>query len=552
LTSLATRLPQYLHTLRYLKLSQLSWRVLYGLTTASPDLRPAPGLRAPSVPRWDPVPNRRVSMTGPAEFVFLNQRRALSTANDWNHPAWDRLWLYNLHYFDDLNAQNAATRVAWHRALIERWIAENPPAVGAGWEPYPASLRIVNWIKWALAGNPLVAAWRQSLAVQVRSVAKRLERHLMGNHLLTNAKALVFAGLFFEGREADRWRDTGLELLAEELEEQVLPDGGHFERSPMYHALALEDVLDLIHATQVYPGVIPDTLVDRWRGVASRMLHWLSAMCHPDGDIALFNDAALGIAPTLEQLASYARRLRVAAVEVGSLEVLRDSGYVRARRGPAVLFVDVAPIGPDYLPGHGHADTLGFELSLSGERWIVDSGCSLYEQSAERLRQRSTQAHNTVVVDGHDSSEVWASFRVARRARVSDVRVSDARDETTVSGAHDGFRRLGGNVIHRRAWRLDTLGLAIEDSLDGAYSCAEAFLHFHPEVSIEQTSATSARLQRSGRDVGLECKGGEISVGQSTWHPEFGLALPCRRVRIGFEGSRVTTRFQWSEQTVGR
>ncbi|WP_244086282.1 hypothetical protein, partial [Desulforhabdus sp. TSK] len=41
-------------------------------------------------------------MTGPWRFCFLNEEKTLRASTDWNHPGWDRLWLYNLHYFDDL------------------------------------------------------------------------------------------------------------------------------------------------------------------------------------------------------------------------------------------------------------------------------------------------------------------------------------------------------------------------------------------------------------------------------------------------------------------
>ena len=154
-------------------------------------------------------------------------------------------------------------RHPWHLALLQRWVNENPPGHGNGWEPYPTSLRIVNWIKWSLTfatkpgGVPAVLppACLQSLAVQARWLSSRLEHHLLGNHLFANAKALVYAGAFFVGPEADRWRHLGLRLLARELDEQILPDGGHFERSPMYHAILLEDVLDLINLAGAYPGL---------------------------------------------------------------------------------------------------------------------------------------------------------------------------------------------------------------------------------------------------------------------------------------------------------
>ncbi len=445
-----TPLPLYWHTLRWLKPVQFWGRAWFRLHRPRPGTRPAPPLR-PSRGAW--VPCRRApSMTGPARFRFLSVERELAAPADWNRADWPRLWRYNLHYFDDLVAHGAADRESWHRALIERWIADNPPGRGTGWEPYPVSLRIVNWIKWSLArgGGPGVEQMRlspaavHSLAVQARWLRGRVERHLLGNHLWANAKALVFAGAFFDGGEAARWRDEGLALLRRELREQILPDGGHFERSPMYHATLLEDLLDLVQLAARWPGLVAGPELAAWRATAQRMLRWLRVMTHPDGGIAFFNDAAFEVAPDLAALEDYAANAcglahasdasfgnqgprvvslpepepSIAALRGSdpSIIALPDSGYVRLQAGPAVLIADVGAIGPDYLPGQAHADTLSFELSLHGRRAIVNSGTSTYETDAERLRQRGTAAHNTVVVDGADSSEVWSSFRVARRA----------------------------------------------------------------------------------------------------------------------------------------
>src|SRR5690606_25718690 len=168
------------------------------------------------------------SMTGPGRFLLLNELHDLGETG-WDDPGIERLWRYNLHYFDDLNAEGAPDRAGWHRDLILRWIGDNPPGRGSGWEPYPLSLRMVNWIKWHLAGNELPPAALHSLAVQARWLMRRLEFHLLGNHLFANAKALVFAGCFFRGDEADAWLARGLAILRREVPEQILADGGQFE-----------------------------------------------------------------------------------------------------------------------------------------------------------------------------------------------------------------------------------------------------------------------------------------------------------------------------------
>jgi len=113
-----------------------------------------------------------------------------------------------------------------------------------------------------------------------------LEFHLLGNHLLANAKALVFAGCFFSGDEADGWLRTGLDLLEAEFAEQILDDGAHFELSPMYHAVILEDVLDLIQLRRAVPG--PGWCEKVRSGAHWRRgcWAWLDAMSHPDGEIS--------------------------------------------------------------------------------------------------------------------------------------------------------------------------------------------------------------------------------------------------------------------------
>lgn len=492
-------------------------------------------------------------MLGPERFRFLNVTHDL-VAGRWDDPALPKLWRYNLHYFDDLNAVAAESRNAWHRALLPRWVRDNPAGEGTAWEPYPTSLRIVNWVKWVLSGNPLPPDCVESLAVQVRWLSKRLERHLLGNHLFSNAKALIFAGLYFEGQEANAWLDSGLRILEQQIPEQILTDGGHFERSTMYHALALEDMVDIYNVTSVWPEAIPARwrpAVTSWASLIAPMRHWLAVMSHPDGEIALFNDAALGIAPTPLELERYAARLGLAAsiaLPLG-LTQLAASGYIRIASPESVAIIDVAPIGPDYLPAHAHADTLSFELSLFGQRVLVNSGTSEYGGGAERLRQRGTRAHNTVVVDGQDSSQVWGGFRVAQRARPADLEVLHGK-LIEVRCRHDGYRRLPGRVVHTRRWQSDAGTLVIHDGISGAHQSAEAIFHLHPSVKIAISEIgaqadTLTLLFPENRIARVSVSGGALSVEDSTWHPEFGVAEPSNCLVVTFTGASIQTRFTW-------
>jgi uncharacterized heparinase superfamily protein len=460
------------------------------------------------------------------------------------------LWRYNQHYFDDLNAQDAATRRRWHTVLLMDWVRNNPPGLGLGWEPYPTSLRIVNWIKWALAGNALPDACRESIALQARWLIRRLEWHLMGNHLFTNAKALVLAGLWFDGDEAQAWLDKGLAILAREVPEQILSDGGQFELSPMYHALALEDMLDLVNAARAYSNAFFGTQirqVDDWASRIPAMWHWYSTMGHPDGEIAFFNDAAMGIASSRDQLAAYASRLGFGAIcDDASFIWLKESGYGRASAGPAVLFVDMARVGPDYLPGHAHADTLSFELSLFGQRVVVNSGTSVYGVSEERLRQRGTAAHNTVHIGNRNSSDVWSGFRVGRRAYPRDARVGRKGNVLTAAATHDGYCHLPGHPLHRRSWRLSENELMVEDNVTAPVRCASARYHLHPEVSIQQIAAESGMLRLPGGQVASwTAEGSAVTLEPVTWHPEFGKSVPTTCLDISLKEGRSKFSLTW-------
>jgi uncharacterized heparinase superfamily protein len=538
----------YFHTIRFLRPIQVFGRLRFRLFKPTPDLSPPPQLREPT--SWISPAVRSQRQFGARRFRFLNVEREIRSASDWNNPQWDKLWLYNLHYFDDLTAKDAASRTRWHRSLMQSWITQNPPAEGNGWEPYPISIRVVNWMKWALAGTPLSSDAVHSLALQCRFLSRRLEFHLQGNHLWANAKALVFAGLFFQGYEAAGWLATGLRIVAQQLQEQVLNDGGHFERTPMYHNIVLEDLLDLLNVLQTYPGAIQklEECSGRWRERAYSMLGWTRTATHPDGQIALVNDSAFDVAAPLTTLTAYAARLGI-NIEERSEDVvlLADTGYVRVRTGDAWALLDVGAIGPDYLLGHAHADTLSFELSLKDRRVIVDSGTSLYEASPERVRQRSTGAHNTVEIDDCSSSEVWGSFRVARRAYPFGLELLQSNDMILVRCAHDGYERLRGRPVHRREWVFNGPRMTVHDRIEGKYGRAVARFHFHPECALVGADERSGAFSVGATDMFTwRVEQGRCRIVDSTYHPQFGLSVRSKCLEVDLVAAGARTCFEWT------
>lgn len=484
---------RYFETLRHLRPVQLTNRLARKLRPVSIDRSPAPPLRPRNRPPVPPI-DHAVNLSGPDTVLLTNRPGRIADATSWNDPGQPKLWLYNLHYFDWMSGERDTAQRRWERELIVRWIAENPVGKGNGWEPYPVSLRIVNWAKWLFEGNSPPDGMLLSLALQLRTLERTLEWHLLGNHLLANAKAMFIGGCLFGATEGDRWLALGDRLLSEQWRVQILADGGHEERSTMYHALVLEDVLDCVNIARAV-GLDHLRAAREGSHLSTRMLRWLATMTHPDGSMALFNDSAPGIAATLGQLAHYAALLGLGSppeMPDGLIE-LRETGYLRAQVGVAVLLIDWAPIEPRHQPGHAHADTLNFELSLEGTPVLVSSGTSTYEIGPQRAWERSTAAHNCVVVDGLDSSDVWSGFRVGRRANVTE-RSFEAGPPFSLTATHDGYRFLAGSPRVSRTWHLAANKLTITDQLIPARKhLATAWLHLSHRLKVE-VSCQRARV----------------------------------------------------------
>ena len=139
---MSLKLVKYFYTLRYLKIQQILWRVWFILIKPSPNVLPMPELQEISGIFSQPA-RRRISLIDSNTFFFLGQKENLKNIG-WDNPQITKLWRYNQHYFDDLNAKNTQERVIWHTNLLKRWVDENTPGIGSGWEvacsrTYPAA-----------------------------------------------------------------------------------------------------------------------------------------------------------------------------------------------------------------------------------------------------------------------------------------------------------------------------------------------------------------------------------------------------------------------------
>lgn len=541
-------------TARYLQFRQLLhfvYRSLFPISRIrirdfAPSLRPRVSIESPCS-----VQGIYVDST---TFCFLNETVNLANrahALDWLAPDRSRLWRYNLHYFDYL--RESARPTSEKDELISSWIKHNPQGSRPGWEPFPTSLRIVNWIYffWSSEPGALAADSIRSLYNQALWLEKNLERHILANHYFENLKALMFAGCFFQGDDAARWIACTQRKIAVQVELQFLDDGCHYEKSPQYHCLMLENLLDLYGLTRAFPKTLSEGFAAKLESVCLAAFEWLGSMLLPDGSIPLFNDSAHGIAIDPEQLYAYARRLGLAVdyPVTQAFEIIErpESGYYGCRNANDMFVIDCGDIGPSYQPGHTHCDFLSYELVLGNHLIIVDSGVCEYEVGYYREYVRSTKAHNTVSVDGMEQSEIWGSFRVGRRAKRLHSHINRSQNMVNFSGSFRGFHTIPGMIVHRRDAsiqfdeQLNSLTcLAIQDTIEGSnWHRADSFVHLAPTVHIAEVTDQMVSLFRDGRKIAeIEVQGNaRIRVDSGHYCPEFGKHIVNDVLIIRAEGN---------------
>ena len=504
------------HTVKHLKLKQVVWRLIYLLPRRRTTETSSP--KTSSIP-FIHITKRRITKDYD-HFTFLNEVNQLSLVG-WDNPSQSKLWRYNLHYFDYLNQLDIENEeVELQNNIISKWIRENPFGKGTGWEPYPTSLRIINWIKWHFKTNGLSDEASLSLWNQVQWLASRPEYHLLGNHLFINAKALLFACVNFGLDEHSAFYRKALKLLKKELSEQFLEDGSHFELSPMYHSLAMEDLLDLYQLNKSLPSSFPSQEIQE---KFSKGMNWLQYMSYSSGELAHFNDCANDIAPTLSELKELGQKVGLNWAFDSDIEFnfFKDSGFVVLKNETVHLIADIGDIGPDYLPGHAHADSLSFELAIKGKRLIVNSGTGEYGLSHERLRQRSTSAHSTIELDGKSSSEVWSGFRVAQRARITELEIYEDDKNIQFTAVHDGYTRLASKPLHKRQWIVNYSSLEIIDEVSGSGNTLQLRYFLHPDILVE-IHDDSILLKTSSEKLARIRTKENVQVLDATYHDKFG------------------------------
>jgi uncharacterized heparinase superfamily protein len=197
------------------------------------------------------------------------------------------------------------------------------------------------------------------------------------------------------------------------------------------------------------------------------------------------------------------------------------------------FLADCGPIGPDFLPAHGHGDVLSFEWDVEGLRIVVDPGVCEYHEGQSRAYSRATASHNTLTLDNADQCEFWKSFRVGRRVRVLHCRCQFTNGHILLEGVHDGYSHMPGQPLHRRVVESDASYVSVRDFVEGGNGQkAIARLLLHPDCSVRRIGST---IQISRDRVMLildtDCP---VEEEQAWWMPDFGVKQAATRLAIQY------------------
>jgi hypothetical protein len=541
-----------IRTLRHLRPPQVGWRFVHEARLRVDRVRPE---------RRDWVDGQATFALGPSPRPTEADEKLREEALLWRngrvrHLAIEgdradfagvgkpKLWRYEFQYQRELVAVAHLAEVEGDSGMLEEakdfvsaWALACPQPRGDAWEPYPVARRILNWSLAAWISPGLRTFLAPGIAAQARFLAGRLERHLLGNHLICDAAALVVASAAVDGSGLSAIGESSLRLLTAEVQRQTLPDGGYGERTAQYHAIVLRDVLLALAFRRARGLGLDPHLAECARAMARCLANVARGEAVP-----YLNDAAPDAAPPVSEVLSLARALRLIegpwrswlGAAFGPLPEekplpprgdlqLPQTGWTLIREGAHELLFEHGAIGPDEQPGHGHSDALSFELIWDGRPIVLDTGVTTYDIGEVRAFERSAAAHAAVTVDGQGPDELWASFRVGSRGQVLGEPVRRSAEGTrTVAGSVSSKR-----FRHRR--RLDFrpgAALVVVDEVTPIGGVIRSHLPLAPGCTIEAgILAGTLRLQ---------VLRGTLGPAQESWVGQgFGVRIP--RKTYGFE-----------------
>lgn len=425
-------------------------------------------------------------------------------------PEWEAA-LHDFSWLRHMACARTELASAHARSLVADWIDSAGRRIGGNaWRADITARRIIAWLSHAdMLFHAAPASFQKwflkALGLQVRYLRTAINSMPENDARLQAFIALAFATLALPvSASVARRARRGLEGA---LNRQILPDGGHISRNPAVLLDLLADLLPLRHCYSQSKEAPPQALIV----AIDRMLPALRFFRHRDGTLANFN----GVGPMLAQRLDIV--LNVDETAGDPFSHAPHSGYQRLSFGHTTVIADT---GRPLLKGLSHranAGCLSFEMSSSGQRFIVNCGTDPYGPAEFRFFGRLTAAHSTATVNDTSSCRFLRTDRQDSPMTQGPSHVETARiEEDNRQGFiafHDGYRRHF-NVLHERCMTLSRSGDILEgtDSFLRTHSHSarpdrhdevSVRFHLHPDVTISREDEKTLRLEAGGQDSWL-------------------------------------------------
>lgn len=484
-------------------------------------------------------------------YIFAGEEIRSPGRPPWIPDGCSEDWIASLHSFEWLRALKnhggvVAQRLA--RALVTDWMDVCGSWRPLAWRPDVLGQRVAALILHApfLTSDPsdeFTTAFYQSLTAQTRHLTRVVDQEVGGSRRIAAIRGLVYATLCLSAPA--RNISNVLALLDRELRSQILPDGGHIERSPKQQCRVLGDLGDVNGLLNAADVMVPQRLVES----LDKMAPMLRCLRHGDGGLACFNGSSEGNADVIDNV------LKVSQTDGNPLYNAPFTGFQRVTANKTTAIMDT---GSTTAPeGNIYAGALSLEMSVGKERLVVNCGPYRGGDNDWRLALCGSAAHSTVTIDNRDSIDQNSGL-----TSLADVNREEQSGAVWIDALHKGYESILG-LRHRRRLYMDSGGegvrgedqieLVREVSTDGLQSRAlVARFHLHPSVRASLIRNNDAVLLRLPSGVGWQfhAKGGEISLNESIYFGDGGVRRRTEQILVSSSMTTGVRVLKWAFQRI--
>ena len=373
------------------------------------------------------------------QFEIKSIRQTFEEDINWKLIQIDKEWQFSLNRMKWFQNYVGVYENSYDERYVRAWMKQIESWIKIGDPGFPRTIdtgnRLENWvISYYMFVNklksPSVTAEFNLRVLQ--SMYDQVEYLFNPDHwrrysnwgTFENTGFAKFVIFFPEFKRHQEWLKEIFFRMRFQLENSFYPDGMHIEVSPSYHSHELEvwfDFLDLAEINGYQNPWRPQIPMTPLREIILKRAEALMYWYKPNGRMPQVGDTddrderqlllIVGEKWNRPDLLYVATDGVKGEVPAKTTRGFPEGGYYMLRsgwgKGDETSFREQLYLLFDTgrnEPWHAHFDMLNIIISAYGYDLLVDPGRYTYNDGPERDYFKSTQAHNTVVIDGRDQA----------------------------------------------------------------------------------------------------------------------------------------------------